>query len=310
MRIQEKYLVPGLGGIVIIAAIGFAAGGASAWVWVILGLLGIGTIATSYAPPGAQVEVRAAIAIVGLVWLFIVYASLPFWLAFVGLGAIGALQIRHANSLRGAPRHTVDWINSLTGRSSAGDAGEAGEDVNAATAEETGAEGASSDSADNVAASPSAPNAFQKFARLNVAGIGSAALGAVALLCLLMPWVGVYAEFPDESVVVGYTLISIGDEGLDEDGMVETFFAVLLVIGALGVASVVVPRLATVFVAVAGIAVTIFSYIALYAAFGGTQSVPGASAALIPNVGWVLAILCYGLIFLLQLIPPWNRRKT
>ena len=53
MRIQEKYLVPGLGGIVIIAAIGFAAGGAAAWVWVILGLLGIGTIATSYAPTGA-----------------------------------------------------------------------------------------------------------------------------------------------------------------------------------------------------------------------------------------------------------------
>ena len=309
MRIQEKYLVPGLGGVVIIAAIGFAAGGASAWVWVILALLGIGTIATSYAPPGAQVELRAAIAIVGLVWLFIVYTSLPFWLALIGLGSIGALQIRHANSLRGAPRHTADWINSLTGRSSAGDAGEAGEDVNA-VAEETGAEEASSASADSADASPSVPNAFQKYARLNVAGIGSATLGIVALLCLLMPWVGVYVEVLDESVVVGYTLISIGEEELDEDGMVETFFAVLLVLGVLGVASVVVPRLATAIVAVAGIAVTIFSYIGLNAAFGGAQSVPGASAALIPHIGWVLAILCYGLIFLLQLITPWNRRKT
>ncbi len=308
MRIQEKYLVPALGGVVIIAAIGFAAGGAAAWVWVILGLLGIGTIATPYAPPGAQVEMRAAIAIVGLVWLFIVYTSLSFWLALVGLGAIGALQIRHADSLRGAPRHTVAWINTLTGRSVAADAEGVDEDAGLAAAEDAGTEGSSPAPAVNATAAPSEPNAFQKYARLNVAGIVGAVLGVVALLCLLMPWVGVYVEFLGEQEIIGHTLTSAGEEL--EDGTSGALFAVLIVLGLLGAASVVVPRLITAVVAIVGIVVVIFSYVSLNTAFGGVQEGPGVNAALIPHVGWGLAIICYGLIFLLQLIPPLNRRKT
>lgn len=252
---------------------------------------------------------RAAIAIVGLVWLFIVYTSLSFWLALVGLGAIGALQIRHANSLRGAPKHTLAWINSLRSRGVAGDAEVAEVDEGAATAENTGTEGSSPAPAVTAAAAPSEPNALQKYARLNIAGIVGALLGVVALLCLLMPWVGIYVEFLGEEELIGYTLTSAGEEL--EDGTAGALFAILIVLGLLGVASVVVPRLVTAIVAIAGIVVIIFSYVSLDEAFGGAQqSSMGVNAALIPHVGWGLAIICYGLIFLLQLIPPLNRRKT
>ena len=220
----------------------------------------------------------------------------------------GGLQVRHVNSLRGAPKHTVAWISSLTGRGGALDAGGADEDAGVAAAEDTGTDGPSSVSADDAVAAPSEPNAFQKYARINVAGIVSTVLGVVALLCLLLPWVGIYVQVSGQSEIVGATLTSAGEEL--EGGNVGASFAGLLVIGVLVVASIVVPRIATAFLAIAGIAVVMFSYASLYAAFGGAQSVPGASAVLIPHVGWVLAILCYGLVFLLQLIPPWNRRKT
>ena len=107
MRIQEEYIVPGLGVIILLAALASVASGASVLFFLALGILGLAAIGTYMIPHGAQVEVRVAITVLGLLLLFLYFSHLAFWLALLSLGAMGALQFRHSDSLQIPPQHTV-----------------------------------------------------------------------------------------------------------------------------------------------------------------------------------------------------------
>ncbi len=106
IRVQEKYLVPVLGAIILLSVFGFASSGVSLIYPVVLGILGLAAVGTYFLPAAVQVEARIAIAALGLIILIFYFSSVSFWLALLAFGAIGASQIRYA-SLLNMPPHTV-----------------------------------------------------------------------------------------------------------------------------------------------------------------------------------------------------------
>ena len=300
MNIQQRFIVPGLGVVVLLAALGFASIGSPLWMWLLIALLGIGAIATYFAPEEAQVELGAGIAILGLVVLLLRYNSIPLWLSLVSFGAMGAFQVRRVDVLRTAPRNTIAWIKELADRRG--------------VARTTVAENAAGDGEAAQVTAPSTLNALPGFVRLSGAGIGSAGLGVLAALSVFIPWIYLYVDVGEEGIGFSYTLAGV-NETLDLGVMPNAFLIILLLLGLASIASIVLPRAAAAIVAVAGFIVTFASYIYLYVQWdhvdvslgGGLSRGGGVDWVTLPNMGSMLAGFCYLVIFLLQLIPALNK---
>ena len=81
-------------------------------------------VGTYFLPAAVQVEIRIAIAVLGLIILVFYFSSVSFWLALLAFGAMGASQIRHGATLSMPPQHTVAYVKTLLGKQTA--AGTAG----------------------------------------------------------------------------------------------------------------------------------------------------------------------------------------
>ena len=119
MRIQEQYIVPGLGAAILLSVLGFVASGASNLFLLAMVVLGLAAVGTDLLPRGAQVEIRLAIAVLGMLFLPPYFSHLLFWLALLAFGGIGALQLRHGDTLQMLPQHTVAWVKGLLGQPAA-----------------------------------------------------------------------------------------------------------------------------------------------------------------------------------------------
>ncbi|MDE2942121.1 MAG: hypothetical protein OXP10_07270 [Chloroflexota bacterium] len=307
MRIQEEYIVPGLGVVILLAALGSVASGASILYFLALGLLGLAAIGTYLLPHGAQVEVRVGIAVLGLLLLFIYFNHLAFWLALLSLGAMGALQFRHSDSLQIPPQHTVSWVKELLDQRAA-----------------AGAAGAQSDGAGQAtgAAALQGLGALQGRLRVNVGGIGASVLGALALLCVLaIPWVYIFVavEIGGETAtdgLGGFTLLGASSE-LD-DNVLRGLFVIQIAVTLVSIALVVLPKVAAIITSVAGMVMTTVSYV--YTVPGLSDSIgevnltgafgsPNIAILVVPS-GAALAGVLFLAMLVLQLIPALNRTKT
>ncbi len=143
MRIKEEYIVPALGAIALLSVFGFATSGLSLVYPVLLGILGLAAVGTFFLPPAVQVEVRIAIAALGLIILVFYFSSVSFWLALLAFGAIGASQIRHGSVLT-MPPHTVAYVKALLEKQGASGAEVAGSGEAAQTGLALGATDAAS----------------------------------------------------------------------------------------------------------------------------------------------------------------------
>lgn len=304
MNIQERFIVPGLGVVVLLAAVGFASTGAPLWMWLLVALLGVAAIATHFAPEEARVELGAGIAILGLVVLLLRYNSIPLWLSLISFGAMGALQIRRLDVLRTAPKNTIAWFSALAERRG----------IASAAATEAGAEAAAGDGEADQVSAPSALSALPGFVRLSVAGIGSAGLGVLVTLSAFIPWIYFFISAGDEGVGFNLTLSGVND-ALDVGFMPTASFIILLLLGLASIASIVLPRAVAAGVAIAGFIVTSVSYLYLFVQFNQATATSdgeivrsfGVDWIALPHIGPMLAGSCYLIIFLLQLIPPLNK---
>ncbi len=321
VRIKEEYIVPALGAIILLSVFGFAASGVSPIYPVLLGILGLAAVGTYFLPAGVQVEMRIAIAVLGLIILVIFFSSVSFWLALLAFGAIGASQIRHGAALSMPPKHTVAYVKTLLDkRGAAGTAGAdaAGGDGSGDAPPKTDASGET-----NAAASAAALQglgALQRLLRVNVGGIGATALGALILLSIFtMPYVALVASVEyggeSESESEGFTFLEVSqeiDEELD-DGIPGILFIVLAAVAAVSTASVILPRWAVIVAGIAGMAVTLLSYIYIFDAFSDAfeRADFGSNVSIltIPHIGWFVAGGCFMAMTVLQLIPRLNRSK-
>ena len=323
MRIKEEYIVPGLGAIILLSVFGFAAGGASPIYPVLLGILGLAAVGTYFLPAAVQVELRIAIAVLGLMILVIYFSSVSFWLALLAFGAIGASQIRHGATLSMPPKHTVAYVKTLLDkRGAAGTAGVESEsdggDGSGETPSKTDASG------ETNAAAPAAAlqglGALQRILRVNVGGIGATALGALILLSIFtMPYVALVASVEyggeSESEAEGFTFLEVSqeiDEELD-DGIPGILLIVLAAVAAVSTASVILPRWAVIVAGIAGMAVALLSYIYIFDAFSDAfeRADFGSNVSIftIPHIGWFVVGGCFMAMTVLQLIPRLNRSK-
>ena len=183
MQIQERFIVPGLGIVILLSA--FILGVPLVYK-LLLGMLGLAAVGTFFLPPAVQVEVRIAIAALGLIILIFYFRSVSFWLALLAFGAIGASQIRHGSALT-MPPHTVAYVKALLEKQGASGA--------AGVASEGGAAPQTGDVSDATGAtSPGSAlqglGVLQRMLRVNVGGIGGSVLGAFILLSIFtMPYV-------------------------------------------------------------------------------------------------------------------------
>lgn len=312
MRTQEEYVVPGLGVVLLLAAIGFATGYGAVWLWALLGLLALGTIGTYFVPSGVQIELRAGIAALGLLALVIATGSLSFWLALLSLGTIGALQVRHAGALRQGPRHTIEWVKALRGQAEAG-AGQASAPAPAADASSAPAATEAADASPAPAAAAASPaSGLQQRLRLNLAGIGSSVLGLFAAVSVFLPWVTVMLVHEASNEAEESFQFALGGAGEQlEASLPMLLLVVLLAAGVGGMASVVLPRAAVIIIALVGLVITFFSYIYLFNAFAEEFAelvVFGVATITAPNIGLLLAGLCYLVIVVLQVCE--GRRRS
>ena len=301
MQIQERLIVPGLGVVILLAA--FILGVPLVYK-LLLGLLGLAATGTYFTPHAVQVETRIAIAALGLIILLII-SSTAFWLILLSFGAIAALQIPHRHTLQRSSA-TIAWLNTVLERRS-------GEAVGGGAGEEAGAVAAAGDGESAQAPPSLGVDTLSGFVRLNVAGVGSAILGALVLLSLFIPWVIFMVTYNDEWENTSYTLLAAAETL--EITQPRVFFGILLVLGLSSIASIVLPRAVSAIVAVAGLGVTSFSWVyflgeQLFAkALFGDIAPPGVGAMTLPYLGALLATFCFMVIFLLQLIPGLNRSR-
>ncbi len=309
MRIQEEYIVPGLGAIILLSVFGFAASGVSLIYPALLGILGLAAVGTYFLPPAVQVEIRIGIAALGLIILVFYFSYVAFWLSLLAFGAIGAFQIRHSATLNMPPQHTVAWVKTLLGQQGA--AGMAG-------AESDGGDGDGETAQTGAAAGAVAVlqglGVLQRILRVNVGGIGASVLGLFALLSLFLPWIILTASSGEESASLGFTFSQVAQEFEESgDSALGMLFIVLVALGLLSMASVVVPRVAVVIMSVAGMVMTLLSFIYIFAKISEVttafSSSYGISVFTLPHIGFLMTGGCFMLITVLQLIPAANRRK-
>ncbi len=158
MGMQERFIVPGLGVIVLLSLIALGARNVSLIYLLVMGVLGIAAIGTYFLPHAIQIETRIAIAALGLLTMFTYFSSTGFWLALLAFGAIGALQIRYRDELQ-TPLHTVAWLNEALARRGAGGEGTAQAD--------------DGDGGGGTTLPISLPAALQSKVRIDVVGIGA-----------------------------------------------------------------------------------------------------------------------------------------
>ncbi len=304
MRIKEEYIVPALGAVILLSAFGFATSGFSLIYPVLLGMLGLAAVGTFFVPPAVQVEVRIAIAVLGLLILVFYFSSVSFWLALLAFGAIGASQIRHGSVLT-MPPHTVAYVKTLLEKRGAAGAGSgAGGDGSGETAQ-TGAAGQGS------AVQSLGP--LQRMLRVSVGGIGGVVLGAFILLSIFtMPYVGLVVDDGwSEPEAMSFTFQEMSEEFDRElgDGVPGMLFIVLAVVAAVSAASVILPRWAVVIAGIAGMAVMLLSYGYIFAEFSEAAQGANVSIIAIPDIGWFVAGGCFLVLVVLQLIPAFNRAR-
>ena len=297
MKEPEQFVVPALGVLVLLAVFILGSAGFYSMAYlIILGLLGLAAVGTYFPPPAVQVEMRVAIAGLGLLVLIFMFSSLGFWLALIGFGAIGALQIRHRGVL--TPQlHTVEWLKSLQG----------GQEFSGALpAQAEGEEGEVPSGAEvsvGQAAAPApapAPAPAQAGAAgrstANIGGIGAAVLGIIVLLSFLLPWLtftatvrtgslgdlfgssGAVRDVSESESVSGLTLVRGATEAAGYDDDWVAFYAVPVVAGIiailaiLGIASVVLPRGVPLTAGIAGVVIMLLLTIGFFAALSEIKS--------------------------------------
>ena len=303
MQIQERLIVPGLGIVILLSA--FILGVPLVYK-LLLGILGLAASATYFAPPAVQVETR--IAGLGLIILLIV-SSTAFWLILLSFGAIAALQIQHRHTL-GRSLATVAWLNAVLESRLWARAGEAA----GGGSEEAGAVATAGGGESVQAPAPSEAGSLPAYVRVNVSGIGSSIFGALSVVSVFLPWVLFVVSVDDESDGASFTLMAASEAV--ESGLPLAFFVIVLLLGLVGTASVVLPRAAAAVVAVAGLIVTIISYFYFFEQLSDTFIEdmggfvpPDISTTTFPHFGALLAIFCFLVILVLQLIPALNRPK-
>ena len=313
MQIQERLIVPGLGVVILLSAFIL---GVPLFYKLLLGLLGLAAVGTYFAPHEVQVETRTAIAALGLIILLIV-SSTAFWLTLLSFGAIAALQFQHRHALQRNPA-TIAWLSTVLKSAQARRSGRV--DGGGAAGEEAESVAAAGNGQSAQAPALLGDSDLPAFVRRNPAGIGSSILGALVLLSLFIPWVyllvvfdqEVWGGIEDQWQGMGHTLL--GAAGLLESSVPHVFFGILLVLGLLSVASVVLPRAVVAIVAVAGWLVCASSYFYFFEPLVENLFSdflpPGVGAMTLPFPGVLLAGFCFTVIFLLQLIPGLNRRRS
>ncbi len=297
MRIKEEYIVPALGAIILLSVFGFATSGLSLIYPVLLGMLGLAAVGTFFLPPAVQVEVRIAIAALGLLILVFYFSSVSFWLALLAFGAIGVSQIRHGSMLT-MPPHTVAYVKTLLEKQGAA----------AQTGDVSDATGATAPGSAVQSLGP-----LQRMLRVSVGGIGGVALGAFILLSIFtMPYVALVVDDGwSESETRSFTFREVSGEFDRElgDGVPGMLFIVLAVVAAVSAASVILPRWAVIIAGIAGMAVMLLSYVYIFAEFSEAAQGANVSIITIPAIGWFVAGGCFLVLVVLQLIPAFNRAR-
>ena len=271
---------------------------------------------TYFLPAGVQVELRIAIAVLGLIILVIFFSSVSFWLVLLAFGAMGASQIRHAAALSMPPKHTVAYVKTLLDKR--GEAGTAGVESASDGGDGSGEAFPKTDaSGETNAAAPVAAlkglGALQRVLRVNAGGIGAAALGAFILLSIFtMPWVALVVDDGwSESETLIFTFREVSqefdkEEELD-DGVPGILFIVLAAVAAVSTASVILPRWGVIIAGIAGMAVTLLSYVYIFVKLREASEGANVSILTIPHIGWFVAGGCFLAMVVLQLIPRLNR---
>ena len=303
MQIQERLIVPGLGVVILLAAFML---GVPVVYKLVLGLLGLAAAGTYFAPHEVQVETRVAIAALGLIILLLV-TSTAFWLTLLSFGAIAALQFPHRHELQRNPA-TITWLRTVLKAAQARRSGraEGGGDAD----EGTGVVATAGDG-DSRPQPPSAVGTLPGFVRINVAGIGGLVVGVLVILSVFMPWFGfLISAYGEMAGGVNFTLRAAAEElGLPA---LSGFFFILIVLGLLSIISIALPRVAAAIIAAAGLAVTLASYLYVFAEVereAAELSSIGVGALTLPAVGSLIAGLCFLVMLVLQLVPAANRSR-
>ena len=245
MQSYERFIVPGLGVVILLSA--FILGVPLVYK-LLLGLLGLAAAGTYFAPPLVQVETRIAIAALGLL-ILLIGSSVAFWLTLLSFGAIAALQFQHRHTLQRNPA-TIAWLSTVLARRGAGGADAAG--------------GAGEGAGASAIVLPAKLGGLQ--GRVSIAGIVAAVLGVIILLTTFMQWYSI--SYQDETLSFsGWGIAS----GLAEDLNTSLPYVLFWTITALAVAtlpSAVLPRVVPIIVGVAGLAVTIFTMVYIVQATG------------------------------------------
>ena len=283
MRLPEQHIVPGLGVIVLLAVFVLASTGYFAVGYlVVLGILGAAAIGTYFMPPEVQVEVRIALAVLGLLALFVMSRSFGFWLALLAFLAIGAIQIPHRGTLSRS-LHTVAWLNALR----------AGQGVGATDTGDGGSEGAGEA---NTRMSPGIGASGRVIGRFAMP-----VMGVIVLLSFLLPWLTASISLAGDSVggvvgnlvganvedlghkesISGLQLVELSTEaagyrGFNEDlsflYIVPVIAGVIAILAVLGAASVFLPRAVAMAAGTAGVIVMIILGIGFFAAMSEIKS--------------------------------------
>lgn len=333
MREPEQFVVPALGVLVLLAVFFLGSAGFYSMAYlVILGVLALAAVGTYFPPPAEQVEMRIAIAALGLLVLIFMFSSLGFWLALIGFGAIGALQIRHRGVLT-TQLHTVEWLKSL----------QTGQEFSGALPAETEGEGGTVESGDMAqAGQAAAPASAQAGAArggstANIGGIGAAAFGIIVLLSFLLPWLTFSATVSTGSLgdlfgsggsmqdvghsesVSGLTLVRGATEAAGYDDDLAAFYAVpvvaavIAILAVLGIASIVLPRGVPLSAGIAGVVIMVLLAIGFFAALSEIKSSEfgryleigsmfGVNVSVSLGIGFWLAGLAFLLMAGLQLV--------
>ena len=321
MREPEQFVVPALGVLVLLAVfILGSAGFYSIAYLIILGLLGLAAVGTYFPPPAVQVELRIVIAGLGLLVLIFMFSSLGFWLALIGFGAIGSLQIRHRSVLR-PQLHTVDWLKTMQSNRDA-----TGATITTLPPDTEGTAAESGAVAPTV--QPTAPAqavGAGGSSSVNIGGIGAAVLGVIVLLSFLLPWLTVSASAlggifggGGEASLSGWQMVReatriAGDA--DEPALYAIPLVAVIIAGLaiLGIASVALPRGVPLTAGIAGLVIMVLLAIGFFAILADIRSSDlgsamemgsalGMSVNISLGMGFWLASLAFLLMAGLQLI--------
>ena len=226
VHVQERFIVPGLGVVVLAAILTMEA----PWILrVLLGVLGLAAVGTYFLPHAVQVETRIVIAVLGLTILIFI-SSLGLWLTVLAFATVGALQARHRDTLQ-SPPHTVSWLRTVLGRP--GTAGAAATQADATQADD-------GDGAPLVAA-PLGKSSVRSPTQVPhlIAGIAS----IVVVIAAFLPWA---------------TLFGLSVSGINADATGDGI--ITLILGVVALSGIVVSaygrRWAAILAAILGAAVT------------------------------------------------------